>query len=156
MPSELAQEFQIGIFGQPGVVIDDNGLVHVQQRMEGLQNAFLVRRDVLRGENRALAVLAGRIADLRRPAAQQDDGGVAGLLQAAQHHDLNQAADVKAGSGRVETDIAGHGLAGGQRVQALDISRLIEIAASGQGLYEIGFVLHRPRLLSRRGREGRA
>ena len=41
-------------------------------------------------------VLAGGIADLGRPAAHQHDRLVPGLLQAAQHHDLHQAADVEA------------------------------------------------------------
>jgi hypothetical protein len=44
---------------------------------------------------------------------------VPGLLEAAQHHDLDQAADMERRAGRIEADIAGHDLACGERVQAL-------------------------------------
>ena len=53
---------------------------------------------------RAALVLAGRIADLGRPAAHQHDRPVAGLLEPPELHDLDQAADVKARRGRVEAD----------------------------------------------------
>ena len=57
------------------------------------------------GEQLAALVLARRIADLGRAAAHQHDRLVPGLLQPAQHHDLDQAADVEARRGRVEADI---------------------------------------------------
>ena len=57
------------------------------------------------GEQLPGVVLAGRIADLGGAAAHQHDGLVAGLLQAAQQHDLHQAADMQAVGGGVEADI---------------------------------------------------
>jgi len=52
----------------------------------------------------ALGVLARWVADLGGAAAHHDDGLVAGLLQAAQEHDLDQAADVQTGGRGVEAD----------------------------------------------------
>ena len=65
-------------------------------------------------------VLAGRIADLRRAAADHDDRLVPAALQDAQPHDLRQIADVKAGRRAVEADIAGDAfLADIKRVEPL-------------------------------------
>ena len=61
-------------------------------------------------EQLAALVLAGRIADLGGAAAHQHDRLVPGLLEPAQHHDLDEAADMERRRGRVEADIAGHDL----------------------------------------------
>ena len=47
------------------------------------------------------------IADLGRAAAHQHDRPVSRLLQPAQHHDLDEVADVEARRGRVEADVGG-------------------------------------------------
>jgi len=59
--------------------------------------------DVGLAEQLARLVLAGGIADLGRATAHQDHRLVPGLLQSAQHHDLDQAADMQAGRGGVES-----------------------------------------------------
>ena len=69
------------------------------------------------GEQLAALVAAGRIADLGGAAAHQHDRLVAGLLEAAQQHDLDQAADVQRWRGGVEADIAGHHWSRRQRVE---------------------------------------
>ena len=61
-------------------------------------------------EQLARLVLEARIADLAGAAAHQHDRLVPGLLQPAQQHDLDQAADVERRRGRIEADIAGHDL----------------------------------------------
>jgi hypothetical protein len=53
---------------------------------------------------------------------------VPGLLEAAQHHDLHQAADVQRWRGRIEADIAGHDLLRRQGVESLGIGQLVKIA----------------------------
>jgi len=61
---------------------------------------------------------------------------VAGLLQAAQRHDLHQIADMQAVRRAVEADITGHDLLSGRLVQCLEIGALVEVAAFDQGLEE--------------------
>jgi hypothetical protein len=92
--------------------------------------------DVGVAQQLAAFVLAGGIADLGGAAAHQDDRLVAGLLQAAQHHDLDQAADVQGRRGGVEADIGRDDPAGGRRVQFLRMGDLVDIAARLQGLEE--------------------
>jgi hypothetical protein len=65
---------------------------------------------VLVGQHLAALVAPGGIADPRGAAAHHHDRLVPGLLQAAQHHDLHQAADMQRGRGGVEADIARHDL----------------------------------------------
>ena len=83
----------------------------------------------LGGEQLAALVLARGIADLGGAAAHQHDRLVPGLLQPAQHHDLDQAADMERRRGRVEADIAGHDLLLRERVQPLGVGDLVDIAA---------------------------
>jgi hypothetical protein len=57
------------------------------------------------GQQQARFVAPGRIADARRAAAHQHHRPVAMLLQQAQQHDGNQAADMQAVGRAVEADI---------------------------------------------------
>ena len=66
----------------------------------------LVGVDPLLGQQLAALVLARRVADLGRPAADQRDRPVAGALQVAQQHDADEIADVQAVGRAVEPDIA--------------------------------------------------
>ena len=52
-----------------------------------------------------------------------------GLLQPAEHHDLDQAPDVEARRRRVEPDIAADDFCGGERIERRRIGRLVDIAA---------------------------
>src|SRR3546814_8190168 len=57
------------------------------------------------------------IADACRPSAHQHDGLVPRLLQAAQYHDLDEAADMQRRRGCVETDISGDDLFRGKCIE---------------------------------------
>ena len=78
-----------------------------EQALEHAADAGDVGVDLLVGQQLAAFILAAWVADLGRPAAHQHDRLVPGLLQAAQHHDLDQVADMEARRGGVEADIAG-------------------------------------------------
>ena len=71
-------------------------------------------------------------------AAHHHDRLVAGLLEAAQHHDLDQAADVQAGGRGVETDVAGDDPLRGRLVQFGRVGDLVDIAARLQRPEEVG------------------
>ena len=97
----------------------------------------------------AALVLARRIADLGRAAAHQHDRPVARLLQPAQHHDLDQAADMEARRGRVEADVGGDDLPLRQRVERRGVGQLVDVAALVEQLEEGGrYAVMRRRLAS--------
>ena len=87
-----------------------------------------------------LSSLPDRVADLGRPAAHQHDRLVSGLLQPAQHHDLDQAADVKARRGRVEADVGGDDLLRRQRIERRGVGHLVDVAALVEQLEQGGTV----------------
>ena len=64
-----------------------------------------------------------------------------GLLQTAQHDDLDEAADVQRRCRGVETDIARHDLLGRQGVQSCGVGDLMDVAALVQKAQEIGCVV---------------
>ena len=63
-----------------------------------------------------------------------------GLLQAAEQHDLHEAADVQGRRGGIEADIAGHDLPARQRVERGGVRDLVDIAALGEEAQEVGSV----------------
>ena len=71
----------------------------------------------------------GRVADLRRAAAEQRHRPVAVLLQQPQHHDLHHAADMQAAGCRIEADIAADG-AGQKRLVQRRLIRALEDEAA--------------------------
>ncbi len=133
MPADLAQERDVFELAQPLVIVDHDRVgrpvAEGQEALEHLADAGDVGVDLLVGQQLAALVLAGRIADLGRPAAHQHDRLVARLLQPAQHHDLDQAADVQARRGRVEADVAGHDLPLRQGVEPCGVGQLMDVAA---------------------------
>ena len=90
------------------------------------------------GEQLARLIPAGGIADPRRSAAHQHDRPVAGLLQPAQQHDRDQAADVQAGRSAVEADVGGDRPLAGQRVERFEVGALVQVAALDEGTHERG------------------
>ena len=109
-----------------------------QKLREDLLDAGLVRLDRLIGQEFAALVLAGGIADARRAAAHQRDRLAAGLLQPAQHHDLDKRADMQRRRGAVEADIGDEIAALGLLIDALEIGALMQKAALGQHGEKIG------------------
>ena len=146
MTADVAQERNVAKLVQPFGIVDGHGVrgavAEGQELLEDLEDARLVAVDNLRRHELARLVTARRVADLRGAAAHQDDRLVARLLQPAQHHDLDEAADVQALCGQVEADIGDDGLAaGGLFVQAFEIGALVHEAARRHGAEEIGFGL---------------
>ena len=65
---------------------------------------------------------------------------MAGLLETAEQHDLDQAADVERRRRRVEADIAGHDLARGEGVETFGVGHLVDVAALVEQAQEFGLV----------------
>jgi len=61
-----------------------------------------------------------------------------GLLQPAQQHDRDEAADVQAGCSAVETDVRRQRLLAGERVERIEVGALMQIAAVEDGAHERG------------------
>jgi len=97
--AEIPQELDVAVAGQPVVIVDHDrigrSVAERQELGEDRLDGVDVRLDRLFGQLRTRRVLAGRVADLGRAAAHQDDGLATRLLKPAQHHDLDQAADVQ-------------------------------------------------------------
>ena len=100
-------------------------------RVRALLRSGSVGLDRVLRQLRARGVLAGRVADLGGAAAHQDDGLSARLLKAAQHHDLDQAADVQRRRRSVEPDIGGLHAFGEFFVETVEIAALVDEAAFG-------------------------
>ena len=66
---------------------------------------------------------------------------MARLLEAPQHHDLDEAADVERRRGGIETDIAGDDLPGGKRIEPCGIGDLVDIAALVEHAHEFGRIV---------------
>ena len=81
---------------------------------------------------RARLVLAGRVANLRRAAAHEDDGLAAGLLQPMQHHDGNEAPDMQGWRRTIVPDVGDNVALGGQFIEAGRIRALVDEAALGE------------------------
>ncbi len=142
MHAELAQEGDIAQLVQPVGVVDHHRVGRAcaegQEFLEGPLDALDIGGDLGVGQQRALLVLVGGIADLGGAAAHDHDRPMAGLLQPAQHHDLNQAADMQAVGSGVEADV-GHDDALGRRlVQRLQVGALVNVAALAEHAQEVG------------------
>ena len=98
MHAVVAQEFHITNLRQPFVIVDHDcvsrAVAKCQERFEGLLDTCNVCGNLLVRQERAGLVLVGRIADLGRAPAHQDDGLATGALEMAQHHDLQQRTNV--------------------------------------------------------------
>ena len=149
---DLAQERHIFERAQPIVIIDHDRVgrpvTKRQEALEHLADAGDIRVDIGIAQELPALVLAGRIADLGRPAAHQDDRLVPRLLHPAQDHDLDEASDMEARRGRVEADVAGHDLPLRQGVQPGGVGQLVDVAALVEQLEEGGTVLGHSRRLA--------
>ena len=83
--------------------------------------------------NGRAVVLERGIADPRRAAAHQHDRLVPVLLQQAQQHDRQQAADMQTVGGAVVTDIGGHAAGAQPVVERVEIGALMDKAAFERG-----------------------
>src|SRR5690606_2069375 len=138
----LAQELNVAVGGQPLVVVEHDrpgrAVAEVEELLEHRADRGDVRLDGFVGQLGPRGVLAGRVADLGGAAAHQYDRLVTRLLQPAQHHDLDQAADVQRRGGGVEADVAGQHARGRRLVQPGRVGDLMDVAARLQGAQELG------------------
>ncbi len=108
--AHFAQHLEVAELAEPVVIIDHDGIGRTvaegQEGLEGLLDAFHIGRNLLVGQQGARLFLVGRVAHLGCAAAHQDDGLPAALLEVAQHHDLEQRADMQAVCRRIKADIA--------------------------------------------------
>ena len=155
MDPVLPQEVHIAQPVEPVRVVDHHRTIvpEGQEGLEGLLDAGDVGVDLFDGQHGPLGVLSGRVANLCCPATHQDDGTVPGLLQPAQHHDLDQRAHMQAGGRGVEPDIGRDRSRRACGVQRLDVRGLVDEAAFLKDTDEVGFRRgHGRGLSSRRGR----
>src|SRR5450631_4719207 len=96
---------------------------------EYLANAGDIGVDLLIGQKLARFVAPRRIPDLRRSAPPQNDRTVSRLLQAAQQHDLHQAADVQAVGGCIKSDICRDGARQRPLVESRGVGLLMDVSA---------------------------
>lgn len=143
MTAHITQEFQIVDVAQPVGIVDHQGVGRAVTEGEVVGEDALDAGNVLGnrilGHQLAGFVLEGRIADHAGAAAHQRNRLVPGLLEPVQHHDLDQAACMKARSRRIEADIGRHGFLGQQFVEATFIGNLMNEATLGKRAKKIGF-----------------
>ncbi len=144
MPADIAQQRDVAQFVEPVGVVDHHrvgrAVAEGQELGEDLADAGHVAGDLGVAEQRARLVLARGVADPRRAAAHQHDRLVPGLLEQAQQHDPQQAADMQAVGGAVVADIGGDGWPSREaRVERRQIGALMDIAALGGGGEKGGF-----------------
>ena len=164
MRAVIAQELDVAVTRLPLVVVDDDGVGRAvsegQEFLEHGADRGDVRLDGFVGQLGPRSVLAGGVADLGGGTAHQHDGLATGLLEAAQHHDGDEVADVQRRRGGVEADVAGDDPCGGGRVELGRVGDLMDIAAQLKGFQEVGLeggLGHRIRLgLGGKGRVARA
>ena len=113
-------------------------VVETQEAVEDSADARDVGVDLFVGEELARLIAARWIADLGGAAAHQNDGSMAGPLQAPQQHDLYEAADVQAVGRRIEADVGGNHAGLRACVEARGIGDLVDEAALGQTTQKIG------------------
>ena len=144
MPSDVAQERDVAQPVEPGRVVDhDGGVGHIAEIEEAIEDppdAGDVAGDVGVAQQPAAVILAGGVADLGGAAAHQHDRPMAGLLQPAQQHDSDQAADVQAVGRGIEADIAADHARRETLVERLEVGALMQEAA-GDDVREEGRAL---------------
>ena len=176
MAAVVAQERNVAKLVQPVGIVDQQRLVACrtgpasmvgpgsQASLAELEKALERAPDpgAVDGQRRvveelAALVLARRVADLGRAAADQRDRAVAGALHPAQHHDADEVADVQAVGGAVEADVGGQPLPRRERVDRVEIGRLVDEAALCQLADELRTVPgHRPACASAVSGSGRS
>ncbi len=133
MPTDIAQQRNVAEFVEPVGVVDHHRIARtvaeLQEFHENLADAGHIVGDLGIVEELAGFVLAGRIADPRRPAAHQDDRLVPAALKQPQQHDADEAADMEAVRRAVKA-VIGYNRAGAEPlVERLDVGTLMDEAA---------------------------
>ena len=143
--ADIAQQVDGLYVAEPVVVVDHAGRVARRGEIEeGLQLAFDFLAPFLhclQGIERALLGLAARIANQSGAAAHQGDGGVSGLLEAAQKQDGQEAAHMQAIGGRVEAVVESQGAALQALGQVFLVGDLVEQAPEFQVFEQVHSVV---------------
>jgi hypothetical protein len=129
----ISGEVSVGHDGAAGTVIE------AQKAIKGLTDAGDVRVDLRRRQQLAGFVTSGWIAHFGGAATHQDNRAVSGLLEAAQQHDLHQAADMQAVSRGIESYIGRYHFGARTGVQRGAVGDLMDIAPFAQNRQEIAF-----------------
>ena len=142
MAAVVAQELEVFEPREPVIVVHEHRVrwpvAKGEEAGEDLGDACDVLRDRLLVKQLARGVLAGWVTHLGRATADEHDRLVAALLEVAQQHDLQQAADVQARRGRVEPEVGDNGALGEFAVDLIEIGSLREVAAPLHPLQELG------------------
>ena len=142
MAAIVAQEVDIFEIIEPVAVVDHDGIglagAECQELREYGLDAVEIRVDHFVGQQGARFVAKARVADPRCAAAHQCDRLVAGLLQPAQQHDLDQAAGVEARRRRIEADIARQQPFQQTLIEACIVGGLVDEPADGKLAQEVG------------------
>ncbi|CAM2144483.1 hypothetical protein PT2222_160058 [Paraburkholderia tropica] len=104
---------------RPFAVVADFGLFAVEHERGLLEIRLGVRLDLLARERRTRGVAARRVADQRGEVADQEDHGMAEILQLAHLVEHDRVADVDVGRGRIEAELDAQRLAGGRAFREL-------------------------------------
>ena len=141
VPADLAQHRDVEQGVEPVGIVDHDRVgrpvAELQVLREDLLDAQHVGADLLVGEQRARLVAERRVADLGGAAAHQGDRPMAGLLPPAQHHDLQQRADMQRIGGAVEADIGRADAARELLVEPRRVAALMDHAALVHDPHEI-------------------
>ncbi|OIQ66219.1 hypothetical protein GALL_522150 [mine drainage metagenome] len=109
MPPDVAQEIEVVQVVKPFRVVEDDRICRALAKLdvggEHLLDPGDVRVDLLGAEQRALIRAERGVAHLGGAAAHQHDRLAAALLQPAQHHDLDQAANMQRFRRGIKADI---------------------------------------------------
>ena len=110
MLTDIAQEFDVADLVQPVGIIDHDGVCRavakLQERLKSFLYPFDIVGNILLRKDRTGFFLVSGVTYFRCAAAHQDNRFAACLLQAPEHHDADQRADVEAISGSVKPDIS--------------------------------------------------
>jgi hypothetical protein len=114
MPADVAQERDVGELVEPLGVVDHDRVgrpvAEGEEAVEGRldRGALFAAMSASVSSLRASSLKPEGSPTLVVPPPISDDRLVAGLLEAAQQHDLHEAADMQRRRGRIEADIARH------------------------------------------------
>ena len=107
--ADVAHEIHGAQSDEPLRVVDEHRCIRaaeIEKTLELLADVLGVLRDRVHVRERTLRSLAARVANQSRTAAGERDRTMSVPLQSNEEHDHEQAADMQAGRGRVESDVS--------------------------------------------------
>ena len=115
MAAIIPQEINVLQLVKPIAIVDHDRLIRIfpeaQEAIKDRPDADKILFNNLVRQQRARLVLEGRITNPGGPATHQGNWAMAGFLQPAQHHDLNQMSCMEGGGRAIEPGIPRDGAA---------------------------------------------